>query len=84
MNEAERILVIVLASFLAIFLLISIFLVVEAFKVVKGIRKVVDKADSIVTSAESITEVFHNVSGPLAVAKLVQNIMKFTSKHKGK
>jgi Ca2+/H+ antiporter len=82
MNTAEQILVIVLAAFLAIFLLITIFLVIETFKVVKGVKKVIDKADTIVTSAESITEVFSNVSGPLALAKLVGNIMKFTNKAK--
>jgi uncharacterized membrane protein len=82
MNEAERILLIVLAAFLALLLVLLIFLVTEALKITKGIKRVVEKAETIVTSAESITEVFHNVSGPLGLIKMVTNIMKFVNKGK--
>jgi asparagine N-glycosylation enzyme membrane subunit Stt3 len=82
MNEAERIIVIFLAVFLALFLSLAVFLVIEALKVMKGVKRVVVKAETIVTSAESITEVFNNVSGPLAAVKLVQNIMKMVNKSK--
>ena len=82
MTGAEQVIAIILSAFLAIFLIAGIVLLVLIIKLTKSIKKVVDKAENVIQSAESITDVFHNVSGPLALMKMIANIMKKVNKGK--
>jgi type II secretory pathway pseudopilin PulG len=84
MEQAETILVIITSSLLALLLILGIVLAIFIIKLVRSIRRVADKAEDLIDSAESVTEAFKNASGPLAVLKTVQNIVSMVNDHKGK
>ena len=80
MEHAQSILVIIVSSLLSIFLIMSIVMLVVAIKLVKTVRNVVAKAEHVIDSAEAATDMLKNAGGPLAVLKLIRNIMKMADK----
>lgn len=82
MEDAQTILVIITSSLLALFLLIGIVLMVIVVRLASAIKRITHKAEGLIDSAESVTEAFKNVSGPLALAKLIKNIVTLVNKHK--
>lgn len=83
MQNAESILVIIVSSVLTLFLVVAIVLLFMVIKLVQQVKKVVDKAENAVESIEQAGELFKNTSGPMAVVKLIRNIMN-RNKKKGK
>jgi hypothetical protein len=83
MTTTDQVLVIILTTLLSIFLILLIAAAIGALKVVSSVKRVVAKAEIVVDSVESATEVFRDASGPLAFIKIVRNIMKAT-KRKGR
>lgn len=75
MNTAENILVIVLAAALALFLLLAVVIAVQIVRLLKTINKITDKAERVIETAENVGEVFKNAAGPLALARVVGNII---------
>lgn len=69
-----EVLVIILSSLLAIFLLLAITLAILLIKVVRQIRRITEHAEQVVDKAEDIAEFFRNTTGPVAVIKLLSNI----------
>lgn len=82
MENAQSILVIIVSSFLTLFLIVTIVLILLVIKLVKQLKIVVDKAEKAVESVEHAGEVLKNTSGPLALVKLVRNIIKYSKKGK--
>jgi type II secretory pathway pseudopilin PulG len=82
MGQAETILVIITSSLLSLLLIIGIVLAIFIIKVVKSIRRIADRAEDLIDSAESVTDAFKNASGPLALLKTVQNIVSLVNEHK--
>jgi type II secretory pathway pseudopilin PulG len=82
MEQAETILVIITSSLLSLLLLIGIVLAVVVIKLVRSIRRIADRAEDLIDSAESVTEAFRHASGPLALLKTVQNIVSMVNEHK--
>ena len=80
MHEAESILVIIVSSVLTLFLIISIIVLVMTAKLVSAIRRVVERAESVVETASEAAEMMRNASGPLALFKVVSNILKSVEK----
>lgn len=86
MESANEILVILLSSFLALFLLLGITLLVILIKLAKTISRVVEKAEDAVESVEAATIAFKKVAGPVATGKFLINFIEsiLNSKKKGK
>lgn len=84
MNTAESILVIITSSVLALFLLVAIIATIYAIKVVKQVRRVVAKAEEVVDTAEAAAEAVRQANGPLAMFKLVKNIVTLVNKYQKK
>jgi hypothetical protein len=80
MEHAQEILVIVISSLLGLVLLVSLVVLVLVIRLVKTVRRVVGKAEQFIESAEAATDVLKNAGGPLAVLKIVRNIMKMADK----
>jgi hypothetical protein len=80
MQNAESILVVILASVLIIFLIVGIVLLAMVAKLVQAMRRVVQRAEHVVESAGDAADLLKNASGPLALFKLVRNIMKAVDK----
>jgi len=80
MENAQSILVIIVSALLSLFLILGIIMLVFAIKLVKTVRTVVKKAEQVIDSAEAATEMLKNAGGPLAVLKVIRNIMKMADK----
>lgn len=89
MNTAEQILVVVLSSFLALFLFLGIVLVVGLLKFTKKMNAIADSAQEIVSKAQDIADKVENVSdmfkrtaGPVALGRHLMNIYEMVTNHK--
>lgn len=85
--DAFEILVIILSTFLAIFLLLAIVVLVGIIKLVKQVRHITEKAEEVIDNVEQASELFKKSASTLTFTNLVSNIVTkvsdFTSK-KGK
>ena len=85
MENATEILVIILSSFLALFLLLGLILTVMLIRLTKTISRVAEKAEGAVGNVEAAASVLKNAAGPLAAGKFLVNIADlFVNKTKGK
>ncbi|HEX8226474.1 MAG TPA: hypothetical protein VF572_01240 [Candidatus Saccharimonadales bacterium] len=76
MDTAALVLIIILAVVLTIFLVVTIILVSLAIKLMKKLKMIADQAEKAVDSVSTAGDVLRNASGPLAIAKLVRNLVK--------
>lgn len=76
MSGAEHILVIVLSSFLAIFLLLGIIALVFAIVLLKHLRRITARAESIADKAEAVSSFVGKAAGPMAIVKLVTGVVE--------
>lgn len=85
MENAAEILVIVLASFLALFLLLAITVSIKLIQLVNHIRRIAEKAEYIADKAETATSFFSKAAGPALIGNLIANITEAVTKiHKKK
>ncbi len=80
MHEAESILVIIVSSVLTLFLLVSIIVLVLVARLIAAIKRMVDHAEQVVETAGEAAEMLKNASGPLALFKVLRNVMKTVDK----
>ncbi len=80
MEASQQILIIILSSALAILLILAIVVAVLAIKLLKVVKQITEKADHIVTNVEQVGDTFKNVAGPMAIVKIVSNIIRMVSK----
>lgn len=80
MHNAETILIIILAVVLIVFLVIAIAALALIIRLLKAVKRFVDKAERMVETDGEATEIFKNASGPLALFKLIRNIVKIVEK----
>ena len=69
-----EIIVIILAFFLALFLLLSIIILVKVVQIIRVVKRIIEHAESVADKAEHITAFFEKTATPVAVVKLVSNI----------
>lgn len=84
MTTTDTVLVIILTALLSIFFILCIAAMVATLKILSGVKRVVSKAEDVVDSVESATEVLRDAQGKMAVFKLVRNIMKVAKKRSKK
>ena len=77
------VLVIILSSFLAIFLLLSIVIAIQIIKIAKVVKRITEHAEQVADKAEHITTFFEKTATPVALMKLVSNFSEVFQK-KGK
>lgn len=80
MNTTEHILLIVLAAAFALFLLLAIVITVQVIRLLKTVNKLTTKAEHVIETAENVGEVFKNAAGPLALMRVVSNIVHTVTK----
>lgn len=80
MHEAESILVIIVSSVLALFLLVAVIVLVLIARVLVTIKRIVEHAERVIETAGEAAEMLKNVSGPLALFKLIRNIIRAVEK----
>lgn len=75
MNTTEQILVIILASTLAIFLILAIVATIKVIQILNHLKVITEKAEQLVDKAEAVGEFFQKTAGPVALGKLISNIV---------
>lgn len=82
--EAQEILVVILSSFLALFLLLGIILLVLCIKIANHIKHISERAEQIADKAEDVADFFSKAATPMALGKLISNISDVFRKKRGK
>jgi len=73
-------LVIIVSTTLALFLIAAIAVLVMVAKLIQSVRRIVDQAEKVVETAGEAAEMMRNASGPLALFKVVRNMVKAVDK----
>lgn len=81
MNTSEQILVVILSTVFAILLVLLVVIAIQVIRLVKAINRITEKAEHIIESAEHASDIFRNVSGPLALMRVINNVVQLVSKH---
>jgi len=71
MENAQEILVVFLASALAVFLVLGIILLIICIKIANKVKHITERAEQFSEKAENIAEFLSKSAMPLAVAKFV-------------
>lgn len=74
MENAETILVVILASFLALFLLLGIIATVKIIQVLNHLKHISEKAEVIADKAEAVGDFISHAAAPVAIGNLIANI----------
>ena len=89
MNTAEQVIMIILSSFLFIFLVSAIVVFVSIWRLTKKMNAVADKAQEIISKAhdiadrvEDVSDIFKRSAGPIALGRYFMNIAETVAKHK--
>lgn len=82
MNTAEQILVVILSSALAVFLILAIIIAIQVIRLMKVLNKVAVKAQEVVDNAEKTAELVKSAVGQLSVMRFVQNVVNMVQKAK--
>lgn len=84
MENAEQILVVILASALALFLILAIIATVKIIQILNHLKSITEKAEQIADKAEAVSEFFAKTAGPSALVKLFANVVDAFRRGKSK
>jgi uncharacterized protein (UPF0335 family) len=76
MDETLKILIIIVSGTLSLFLIVGIVLGVVAYHIMQDVRRITQKAEKVIDSAESVSEIFRQATGPFFIVKILRNIIK--------
>lgn len=76
MSPAAEILVIILSTFLAFFLILGIILTIYLIKLTRQIKKVTDSAERTVDSIETTVTGFSRMISPMVMAEMIRKAVK--------
>lgn len=82
MNTDERILVIILSSAFALFLILGIIAIAKVIQILNRIKKITEKAEDFADKAEAVGEFFQKTAGPAAVIKAISRMARTFNKSK--
>ena len=82
MHSAESILVIIVSAVLSLFLIIAIVVLLLVARMVRSLHRLIRHAERVMATAGDAAEMLKNASGPLALFKVVRNIMHAVDKHR--
>ena len=81
LSTTQQVLVVILSTALAIFLILSIVIAAMVIQLLTTLRNLADKAERVVQSAENVGEIIKNVITPMSVLKFGHSIFDMVSKH---
>ena len=82
MTTTDQVLLIILTSLLSVFFILCIASVFVVIKLLGELRKIVAKAEDVVDSVESATEVLRHTGDRVALFKLIKTIFKLSQKRR--
>jgi len=84
MESTQEILVVFLASALAVFLFLGIILMIICIKIANKVKHITEKAEHFSEKAEDIAEFLSKSAVPLAVAKFVAVVSDYSKSRNSK
>lgn len=84
MENAADILLIIVSSVLTLFLILAIIVCVYAISIFRQVKRVLQRAENVAINVEAAAEAFERNAKPLAVIKLISNIIGQVTKARGK
>lgn len=82
MTTTDHVFIVILSVLLSLFFILCIAAVLAVLKLMSIVKRVLAKAESVVDSVESATDVIKDVQGRAAIFKLVRNIYKLAQRRK--
>jgi len=80
-----QILVIILSTFLAIFLALGIVVLILCIKIANRVKTITEKAEAVVDKVEHVGDFFQKSAGPIALARIITKMAdNFQSKKSSK
>lgn len=79
MTTSETVMVMVLIVLLSVFFALCIAVMVVVLNILNSLKRVSDKAESVINDVESVTDVITQSEGKLTLLKLIANIVKLSS-----
>lgn len=84
METSQEILVIILSTALAVLLVLAIVIAALVIKLLQTIKRITDKAEHVIETAEQVGEAFSSATGSLALFRVVRNVADMVAKHTAK
>lgn len=82
METASEVLLIIVSAVLAVFLIVAIVAGILLIKILNQAKRVVKTAENVALNVEAAAEAFERSSGPIAIARIIGNIIKQATKAK--
>ncbi len=82
LSTTDSTVLLVIAILIGIFFLVSTIAVIFVVRILASLNRVLDKAESVVSSVEAAAEVLKDASGKTAILKLIKNIFDLTQHKK--
>lgn len=82
MSTASEVLLIIVSSVLSVFLLVSIIAIIKLIQLMHSLRRITEKAEKVIDSAEAVSNLFRKSAGPIALGRFLNNIMDAVARHK--
>lgn len=80
MDQAAEVLVVIVSSVLAVFLVALIVALVYFVGILRQVKRITQRAENVADSMESAAHIFERSASPLAVLKIVADIVDKASK----
>lgn len=84
MNTAEQVILVILATALATFLVLAIVIAVQVIRLMKALQMLAYRAQELVDSAEATAETVKRTVGRLSVLKFAHSIFEMVANQKNK
>jgi hypothetical protein len=84
MDTATQVLVIIVSTLLSIFLLVGIIVSIKLYQLLKKLKHIAEQAEKVADSAEHVGDFFRRSAGPVALSRMVINIIESVQKHGSK
>lgn len=86
MSTVDSVFLIITGCAISLFFLLGAVVLIFVLKLIKQVKRVVAKAEDAIDSVEAATETIKNIgvnaSGPLAVFKVIKNIVNLMNRRK--
>jgi len=79
-SNTDTVLLIIITVFLSLFFLAGFVVLVNLVRIIGDVRRVLNKAEDVIDSVESATEVLRDTQDRLAFLKLIRNIVKLVNR----
>lgn len=84
LSTAQEILVVILASALAVFLIFAIVAAAQVIRLLQTLRDIAQTAERVVHSAESAAEMLKSAAAPVGIFRFVRSLADIVTEHKRK